>query len=418
MYPAPSLQGIDLPVHRVSGYSFSRIALDGEFILDHMHDTNLNPYTLQTLSIHSGRRVDPTTGAVSLPIYTSTTFERDADGGFSRDYAYIRDGNPNRDSLEACLMALEGAEEAIAFSSGMAAAFGVFQALSPKDHIVIHRDMYFGVRELVQGVFARWGLEHSVVDMRDLSQIRKACRPETKLLWVETPSNPLIEIIDIRSVAEIAHETGAMLVCENTFATPVLQNPLAMGADLVLHSLTKYLSGHSDAMGGAVTLKSKSEFGRRIKDYQLNGGTVLAPFDCWLILRGIQTLVPRMRLHCENARRIAEFLSSHRAVATVHYPGLSNDPGHEIASRQMRDFGGMLSFEIHGGRDEAFDLTSRLKLIVRATSLGGTHSLVEHRASIEGEHTRAPESLLRLSVGLEDANDLIQDLDQALSMRL
>jgi cystathionine gamma-synthase len=377
-----------------------------------------HPYSLQTLSIHSGRPVEPATGAVSLPICTSTTYERDADGGFSREYAYIRDGNPNRNSIEDCLMALEGGEQAVAFSSGMAAAFGVFQALAPKDHVILHRDMYFGVREVIRGVFARWGLEHTVVDMRDIRQIREACRSETKLLWLETPSNPLIEIIDIQPAAEIAHEIGAKLVCENTFATPALQNPLALGADLVVHSMTKYLSGHSDAMGGMVVLKSKSEFGQRIKDYQMNDGAVLAPFDCWLILRGIQTLVPRMRFHCENARRVANFLSTHKGVAAVHYPGLANDPGHAIASRQMRDFGGMLAFEIHGGRKEALALTSRLKLIVRATSLGGTHSLIEHRASIEGAHTRAPESLLRLSVGLEDANDLMQDLEQAFSTGL
>lgn len=373
------------------------------------------PYAFQTVSIHAGRRVDPATGAVAPPLHTSTTFERDPDGAFSREYSYIRERNPNRDSLESCLAALEGAEEALAFSSGMAAAFGVLQALSPKDHVVVHRDMYYGVRELLHGAFARWGLEHTAVDMRDVSQLRKACRPGTKLLWLETPSNPLIEVVDIKPVADIAREIKAPLVCENTFASPALQNPIALGADLVVHSLTKYLSGHSDSMGGAVIMKSKGELANRVRDFQHFGGAVLAPFDCWLILRGIQTLVPRMRLHCENARRIAEFLSSHKAVAKVRYPGLANDPGHEIARRQMRDFGGMLSFEIHGGRKEAFAVASRLKLILRATSLGGTHTLIEHRASIEGEHTRAPESLLRLSVGLEDANDLIADLDQALT---
>jgi cystathionine gamma-synthase len=369
---------------------------------------------LQTASIHSGRHVDPATGAVTSPLYTSTTFERDPDGAFSRHYFYSRIDNPNRHSLEACLADLEGGVEAVAFSTGMAASLAVFQALAPGDHVVLHRDLYFGVRELVTGVFARWGLKHSFVDMRDIEELRYACRPETKLLWLETPTNPLIEVVDIRPVAECARSLQVPLACENTFATPVLQRPLELGADLVIHALTKYISGHSDALGGAVIFAKKSELATRIKDFQRVGGAVLSPFDCWLILRGVQTLVPRMRLHCENARRVAEFLSTHPAVSLVHYPGLASDPGHSIASNQMRDFGGMLSFEVRGARDEAFAFTSRLKLIVRATSLGGTHSLIEHRASIEGVFTRSPESLLRLSVGLEGAEDLIADLDQAL----
>jgi len=372
----------------------------------------------QTLAVHAGRSVDFSTGTVAPPISTSTTFERDPDGGFARGYSYIRDGNPTRGALEACLSALEDGEQAVAFSSGMAAAFAVFQALSPRDHVVLHRDMYFGVRELIHGVFARWGLEHTVVDMRDEKAVRKACRPQTRLLWLETPSNPLIEVVAISPIAEIAKEIGAIFVCENTFATPALQRPLQLGADLAVHSLTKYLSGHSDAMGGAVVMKRADEFGQRMRDFQKNGGAVLAPFDCWLILRGIETISARMRIHCENARRVADFLSTHEGVSAVHYPGLVKDPGHEAAKQQMRDFGGMLSFEVRGGRREAFQVAARLKLIFRATSLGGTHTLIEHRASIEGVHTRAPESLLRLSVGIEDANDLIQDLDQALKALL
>jgi len=279
---------------------------------------------------------------------------------------------------------------------------------------VLHRDLYFGVRELVTGLFARWGLEHSFVDMRDIEEVRQACRPQTKLFWLETPTNPLIEVVDIRPVAECARSFQVPLACENTFATPVLQRPLELGADLVVHALTKYISGHSDVLGGAVIIGKPSELAARIKTFQRVGGAVLSPFDCWLTLRGVQTLVPRMRLHCENARRVAEFLSTHPAVSVVHYPGLPSDPGHAIAARQMSDFGGMLSFEVRGGREEAFAVTSRLKLIVRATSLGGTHSLIEHRASIEGALSRSPESLLRLSVGLEGAEDLIADLDQAL----
>jgi cystathionine gamma-synthase len=376
--------------------------------------TETSNQKLQTLSIHSGRHVDPATGAVTTPLYTSTTFERDPDGAFSRHYFYSRIDNPNRHSLEQCLADLEGGAEAVVFGSGMAASLAVFQALAPGDHVVLHRDLYFGVRELVTTIFARWGLEHSFVDMRNLEELRGACRPQTKLLWLETPTNPLIEVVDIRPVAECARSLQIPLACENTFATPVLQRPLELGADMVVHALTKYISGHSDVLGGAVVIGKPSELAARIKTFQRVGGAGLAPFDCWLALRGVQTLVPRMRLHCENAGRIAEFLSTHPAVSSVHYPGLPNDPGHEIACRQMRGFGGMLSFEVRGGRDEAFAMTARLKLIVRATSLGGTHSLIEHRASIEGAFSRSPESLLRLSVGLEGADDLIADLDQAL----
>jgi len=378
---------------------------------------NSNPdpnQKLQTVSIHSGRHVDPATGAVTTPLYTSTTFERDADGEFSRHFFYSRIDNPNRSSIEQCLADLEGGVGAVAFTSGMAASLAVFQALDPGDHVVLHRDLYFGVRELVTGLFSRWGLKHSFVDMRNVEELRSACRPETKLLWLETPTNPLIEVVEIRPVVECARSLGIPLACENTFATPVLQRPLELGADLVIHALTKYISGHCDALGGAVIFGKESELARRIKEFQRVGGAGLSPFDCWLILRGVQTLVPRMRLHCENAGRVAEFLSAHPAVAAVHYPGLPGDPGHAIASRQMRGFGGMLSFEVRGGRDEAFAVASRLKLITRATSLGGTHSLIEHRASIEGVFSRSPESLLRLSVGLEGAEDLIADLDQAL----
>jgi cystathionine gamma-synthase len=371
---------------------------------------------LQTQSIHAGRSVDPSTGAVTPPLHTSTTFERDLDGEFSRKYAYIRASTPNRDSLEACITALEGGDETVSFSSGMAASLAVFQSLAPKDHVLLHRDVYYGVRELMIGFFAKWGLEHTFVDMRDIDEVRKARRPETKLFWVETPTNPLIEVVDIRAIAEAARAANAVLVCENTFATPVLQRPFELGADIVVHSLTKYLGGHSDAMGGSVTIKKNPELITQIRDFQHTGGAILSPFDCWLILRGVQTLVPRVRLHCENARRVAEFLSTHKNVSKVRYPGLANDPGHQIAKGQMKDFGGMLALEVRGGRAEAFAVTGALKIILRATSLGGTHSLIEHRASIEGKTTRAPESLLRLSVGLEDASDLIQDLDQALAV--
>jgi cystathionine gamma-synthase len=371
---------------------------------------------LQTKSIHAGRAVDPSTGAVTAPLHTSTTFERDADGEFSRKYAYIRASTPNRDSLEACITALEGGDETISFSSGMAASMAVFQSLQPGDHVVLHRDVYFGVRELMTGFFAKWGLKHTFVDMRDVQEARRACGAQTKMFWLETPTNPLIEVADIRLAADAARAVGALMVCENTFATPVLQRPFELGADMVVHSLTKYLSGHSDAMGGSVTVKGHPEVVAQIREFQHTGGAVLSPFDCWLVLRGVQTLVPRVRLHCENARAVAEFLSTHEKVTKVRYPGLAGDPGHAVAKAQMKDFGGMLSFEVEGGRAEAFAVAAALKIIVRATSLGGTHSLIEHRASIEGATTRAPEALLRLSVGLEDASDLIQDLEQALAL--
>ena len=379
-----------------------------------MNDPKKTAYGIETAAVHAGRKPDPATGAVTQAISTSTTFERDRDGEFSRGYTYVRDNNPNRGALEDCLCALEGGAEAVAFSSGMAAAYAVFQALSPGDHVILHRDMYYGVRELIHGVFARWGLTHTVVDMRDSVQVRQSCRPQTRLLWLETPTNPLIEVVAIAPMAQVAREVGALLLCENTFATPALQRPLELGADLVVHSLTKYLSGHSDSMGGTVVVKQRGEFSQRLREFQQTGGAVLAPFDCWLTLRGIETLPVRMRAHCENARRVAEFLSGHEKVGAVHFPGLAADPGHEAAAKQMRDFGGMLSFEIRGGRAEAFAVAARLKVITRATSLGGTHSLIEHRASIEGPQTRAPESLLRLSVGLEDADDLVADLEQAL----
>jgi cystathionine gamma-synthase len=369
---------------------------------------------LQTISIHSGRHVDPATGSVTAPLYTSTTFERDPNGEFSRHFFYSRIDNPNRKSLEECLADLEGGVEAVAFGTGMAASLAVFQALAPGNHVVLHRDLYFGVRELVTSIFSRWGLQHTFADMRNAEELRRACRAETRLLWLETPTNPLIEVVAIEPVVELARTLKIPLVCENTFATPVLQNPLKLGADMVVVALTKYIAGHSDALGGAVIFGQKSDLTGRIKDFQRVGGAVLSPFDCWLILRGAQTLVPRVRLHCENARRVAEFLSTHPAVSAVHYPGLATDPGHAIAKKQMRDFGGMVSFEIRGGRQEAFAMTSRLKLITRATSLGGTHSLIEHRASIEGVFSRSPESLLRFSVGLEGAEDIIADLDQAL----
>jgi cystathionine gamma-synthase len=369
----------------------------------------------ETLAVHAGRKVDPATGAVSLPLHLSTTFERDVDGEFSRGYDYIRDGNPVRNAFECCLCELEGGTDAVGLPSGMAAAFAVFQTLSPGDRVAIARDVYYGVRELALDYFARWGIDALFVDANDVEQLRRACAPPTTLLWIETPSNPLIEIIDVARCAEIAHDAGARLACENTLASPAVQQPFRYGADLVVHSATKFLAGHSDAMAGVVLVRDDPVAVEKLRAFQRVCGAVLAPFDAWLTLRGIQTLAVRMRKHCENALVAARFLAKHPAVAAVHYPGLESDPGHAIASRQMNGFGGILAFELHGGRAEAFAALARLKLIVRATSLGGTHSSIEHRASIEGPHSRAPESLLRLAVGIEHADDIVADLDQALS---
>jgi cystathionine gamma-synthase len=369
----------------------------------------------ETLAVHAGRFVDPATGAVALPLYLSTTFERDPNGGFSRGYSYIREANPNRNALEVCLRELEGGTEAIALASGMAAAFAVMQTLQPGERVVVSHDVYYGVCDLVVDYFSRWGIEHAFVDARDAGALRAACTAETKLVWIETPSNPLIEIIDIAACAEVAHAAGARLVVENTFASPIVQRPFEHGADVIIHSLTKYLAGHSDVMGGAVIVKDDAPFAREVRTAQKLCGAVLSPFDAFLTMRGIETLPARIRVHNENALAIARFLAKHPGVKRVHYPGLLDDPGHAVASKQMRGFGGMVSFEVCGGRTEAFAVATRLQLIARATSLGGTHSLIEHRASIEGPLSRAPESLLRLSVGIENADDLVADLDQALA---
>lgn len=372
------------------------------------------PVRIETLGVHAGRSVDPSTGAITMPLHLSTTFERDADGGYSRGYVYSREGNPVREALERCIAELEGGYESVAFPSGMAAAFAVLQTMRSGDRVVVARDTYFGVRELLVDYFPQWGIEAVFVDANDAAALRAACTPATRMVWIETPSNPLIEVIDIEAAAAAAREAGALLVCENTFASPVVQRPFAHGADAVVHSVTKYLSGHSDVLAGVVVFKEKSEFKRRVGDFQSVAGSTIDPFSAWLTLRGIQTLAIRMRAHCDNALAVARFLESHPGVTRVYYPGLESDPGHEIAKKQMRGFGGMLSFEVRGGRAAAFALLARLKLIARATSLGGTHSLIEHRASIEGAHTRAPESLVRLSVGIEHADDIMADLRQAL----
>jgi cystathionine gamma-synthase len=368
---------------------------------------------IETLAVHAGHTIDPATGAVSAPIHLSTTFERDVEGTYSRGFMYTRNNNPNREALERGVSLLEGGQTAAAFGSGTAAAMALFQALTPQDHVLAHVDAYYGTSRLLREIFLRWGLEADFIDMSNLEEVKKALRPRTTLAWAETPSNPLLKIVDLAAVAEIVHDSRALCVCDNTWA-PVLQRPFDLGADLILHSTTKYFGGHCDVAGGIVVAKTESEFFQRVRAIQYSGGAVPSPFDCWLILRGMRTLPWRMWAHSENGMKVAEFLAQHRKVASVHYPGLRSHPGNEIARRQMSMFGGMLSFQVNGGGETAMSVAAKTKIFTRATSLGGVESLIEHRASIEGPGTTSPENLLRLSIGLENADDLIEDLDQAL----
>lgn len=369
---------------------------------------------LETLAIHSGRQVDSATGAVMPPIHLSTTFERQADGGYPAGFVYSRSDNPNRRTLEECLAGLEGGAAALAFSSGMAATTAVLQTLATGDHLILPDDAYFGTGKVTQEIFGPLGLDYSVVDMTDLAQVQAAIRPKTRLVWVETPSNPLLKITDIGAVSAIAHEAGAICVVDNTWPSPICQQPLAHGADVVMHSTTKYLGGHSDLTGGALIVRAEDELYGRLRTIQQWGGAVPSPFDCWLLRRSISTLPYRMRAHCENAAKVARFLADHPVIAAVHYPGLADHPGHAVAARQMTGFGGMVSIQVQGGASEALAVANKVKLFTQATSLGGVESLVEHRASVEGPTSRTPQNLLRLSIGLEHADDLIADLDQAL----
>lgn len=369
---------------------------------------------VETLAVHIGRAAAPDQGAVMPPIHLSTTFERSADGSYPSGYVYSRSENPNRRALEAALAALEHGAVAATFSSGMAAANAAFQALGP-GHVLIPDDIYFGVGRLVRELFAPWGLRHTAVDMTDPGNVAAALQPDTRLVWVETPSNPQLKIADIAAVAEIAHAGGALCAVDNTWPSPILQQPLALGADLTLHATTKYLGGHSDILGGALVAARDDDYWQRIYAVQTVAGAVPSPFDCWLLMRSMRTLPLRMAAHCANARRVAEYLADHPAVEAVHYPGLDSHPGHAVATRQMADFGGMLSIQVRGGAAEALAVAARVKLFTRATSLGGVESLIEHRASVEGPYSATPPNLLRISVGLEHPDDLIADLAQALA---
>ena len=370
---------------------------------------------IETVAIHSGRSIDSATGAVTPPIHMSTTFEREPDGSYPQGFVYARTGNPTRTLLEECVRDLEGGKDAAAFGSGMAAIMAILQALSPGDHVIAPQDVYHGTARVLRDLLARWNLKTSFVDMTDIQEVRQAINPLTRLILVETPSNPLLKITDISATARLAHEHGITCVCDNTWATPILQKCLDLGADLVVHSTTKYLGGHGDVTGGIVVSAQQDGLFEEIRSIQQNGGAVPSPFDCWLLLRGIRTLPYRMRAHSENANRVAAFLSTHPKVLQVYYPGLETHPEYEVARRQMNLFGGMLAFRVLGGRDEAFRVAARTSLFTRATSLGSYESLIEHRASIEGAATRTPDDLLRVSVGLEHADDLIADLDQAIT---
>ena len=367
-----------------------------------------------TIAVHAAHGPDPATGAIAPPIYLSTTFERAADGSLPHGYNYARDNNPTRAALERALAAMEGGVAAAAFASGQAATMAVLQALAPGDHVVLPLSVYYGTRKLVDQLFARWGLTSTAVDMRDPTNVAAALRPATRLVWVETPSNPLLAVTDIAAVAALAHEAGARCAVDNTWATPVGQRPLAIGADLVMHSTTKYLGGHGDVMGGAIVTHTDDELFQTIRGIQAAGGAVASPFDSWLVVRGIKTLPHRVRAHSANALAVATFLEAHEAIEAVHYPGLPSHPGHAVAARQMSAFGGMVSIQVRGGRDAALAMKARIRLFTRATSLGGPESLIEHRASVESPGSGTPENLLRLSIGLEHADDLIADLDQAL----
>lgn len=370
---------------------------------------------IETLAVHAGGEPDESTGAVVPPIHLATTFRHGPAGERQAGYEYQRESNPTQDRLEAALAALEDGAAALCFGSGMAAMAALLESLPAGSHLLIPTDCYTGLRVLAGEFLPERGISASAVDMADLDAVQAALRPDTRLVWAETPSNPQLRIADIAALAALAHGHGALLACDNTFATPVLQRPLTLGADVVMHSTTKYLGGHSDVMGGALVFARRDDLHDRVFHRRHVTGGILAPFSAWLTLRGCRSLPARMAWHCANARALAEMLAAHPAVEAVHYPGLASHPGHAIAARQMRDAGGMLSFRLRGGRDAALAVAGALQLATNATSLGGPETLVEHRASIEGENAVSPDNLLRVSVGLEHRDDLLADFDQALA---
>jgi cystathionine gamma-synthase len=373
---------------------------------------------IETRAIHAGQDPDPTTGAVIPPIYQTSTYVQEA-VGVHKGYEYSRTDNPTRTALQQMLASLEGGEWALAYASGLAATQNLTYLLEPGDHILLSDDAYGGTYRLIAKVVSRYGVDFSLVDMTDLDAVRAALRPETRLVWVETPTNPYLKIVDIRRVADLLADHPAKLVVDNTFASPYLQQPLRLGADFVLHSTTKYLGGHSDVVGGVVVGDDRSAY-ETLKFHQNAAGAVPGPFDCWLTLRGIKTLPVRMDRHSANARAVAEALHAHDAVERVFYPGLADHPGHDVAARQMRDFSGMVSFTLRGGFEAAAAVAAGTRVFALAESLGGVESLIEHpgqmtHLSVAGTGAEVEASLIRLSVGLEHVDDLIADLHQALA---
>ena len=369
-----------------------------------------------TRAIHVGQEPEPRTGAVAVPVYQTSTYAQRAVGEHT-GYEYARTGNPTRDALQASLASLEGAGHGVAFASGLAASDAVLRTLSPGDHVVLANDVYGGTYRQFARVHQPWGLAFDPVDLSDVRAVEAAWQPNTAMLWIETPTNPLLTIFDITALSAFAHERGARVVVDNTFATPYLQRPLELGADVVVHSTTKYLGGHSDVVGGAV-LTDDDEVAEQLLFLQNAVGAVPGPWDAWLVLRGLQTLAVRMRAHCDNARAVVAALEDHPAVRQVLYPGRTDHPGHDIAARQMRDFGGMVSFRA-ADADAALTACERFRVFTLAESLGGVESLVEHpgrmtHLSVAGSSLEVPADLVRLSVGIEDADDLVADVRQAL----
>jgi cystathionine gamma-synthase len=382
-------------------------------------DWSPQEHGFETLAIHAGQDPEPTTGAVAVPIYQTSTYAQSAVGEH-QGYEYSRSGNPTRTALETCLAALEQGSRGLAFASGLAAEDTLLRTvLTPGSHVVVPDDAYGGTYRLFAKVLERWGVAHTAAALHDLDAVRAAVTPQTKLVWAETPTNPLLGIADISALASIAHDAGARLVVDNTFASPYLQQPLVLGADVVVHSTTKYLGGHSDVVGGALVV-ADAELGEELAYHQNAMGSVPGPFDCWLVLRGIKTLGVRMDRHCTNAERVVELLTRSAAVTEVLYPGLPEHPGHELASKQMRGYGGMVSFRVAGGEAAAVEVCGRTRVFVLGESLGGVESLIEHpgrmtHASVAGSQLEVPSDLVRLSVGIESVDDLLADLERALA---
>ena len=372
----------------------------------------------ETQAIHATNIVDETAGAIATPIFLSTTFARDADGRYPKGHMYSRNSNPNRDALEKGLAVLEGGAKAFAFGSGLAAVSAVFQCMKSGDHVLMPAVGYYASMKLAEEIMGPWGLQMTQVDMEDLDAIKAAIQPNTKLIWVETPANPLLGISDIQAICTLAHSHGIFVGVDNTIATPILQNPIPLGADIVMHATTKYIGGHSDVLGGAIIMREENDWSARLKRVQILMGATQNPLDCYLLARGLKTLPLRMREHSASALTLAQKLEKHIAIEKVHYPGLISHPQHELAKRQMPNgYSGMISIQIKGDEANARKVASKLKLFQQATSLGGVESLVEHRRSIEGPDSKTPGNLLRLSIGLEHVDDLWEDLNSCIILK-